>query len=82
MVDVPFGVEPFKLHHKCEKDEKINYYDITRFYPYVQAYKQFPIGHPEIILKDFKTNRRLFWLCKIVNFRSKKSLHFCSTYEM
>ena len=58
-------VEPFKLHHKCNNDEKINYYDITSLYPYVQAYKQFPIGHPEIILKDFKQIDEYFGFVKL-----------------
>ena len=57
--------EPFKLHHKCEGDEKIHYFDITSLYPYVQSYRRYPIGHPEIILKDFKDINEYFGFVKL-----------------
>jgi hypothetical protein len=57
--------EPIKLHHKCEGDEKINYFDITSLYPYVQSYRRYPIGHPEIILKDFKDINEYFGFVKL-----------------
>ena len=38
-----------------EKDEKIQYVDFTSLYPYVQKYKKFPIGHPQIIT-EFESN--------------------------
>jgi hypothetical protein len=46
-------VNATKLHYKVEGDEKIHYYDFTSLYPYVNKYKRLPLGHPEIITKDF-----------------------------
>ncbi len=42
-----------KLYHKASEDERISYVDFTSLYPFVQARKTYPIGHPEIILKRF-----------------------------
>ena len=42
-----------KLYHKAKQGEKISYIDYTSLYPFVQKYKQFPIGHPRIITENF-----------------------------
>ncbi|MPV02357.1 hypothetical protein FVA96_24510 [Escherichia coli] len=43
-------------------DEKIRYYDFTSLYPTVQAKKQYPVGHPQVILKDFESIDKYFGL--------------------
>jgi len=42
-----------KLYHKCRENERIEYYDFTSLYPYVQKYYD-PIGQPTIITENFK----------------------------
>ncbi|XP_077961146.1 uncharacterized protein LOC144382995 [Gasterosteus aculeatus] len=53
-----------KLYHKIGADEKIRYYDFTSLYPTVQAKKQYPVGHPQVILKDFESIDKYFGLIK------------------
>lgn len=44
----------YKLYYKAKEGEKIRYLDFTSLYPYCQARKSYPIGHPQIIFKDFE----------------------------
>ncbi|CAF1118845.1 unnamed protein product, partial [Brachionus calyciflorus] len=53
-----------KLHHKCTGYEEIGYDDITSLYPFVQKYCNYPIGHPELITKNFGDVRKYFGLIK------------------
>ena len=43
-----------KLYYEAKENEKIRYLDFTSLYPFVQKYKEFPIGHPTIYKDDFK----------------------------
>ena len=43
-------VEPFKM---LVVNKKLNYDDVTSLYPYINAFKKYPVGHPEIILSGF-----------------------------
>jgi hypothetical protein len=58
----------FKLKYVCDDETKINYYDYTSLYPYVQKTGKYPVGHPEIITENFDQNQRYFGLikCKIL----------------
>ena len=53
-----------KLYHKTEPGEKIRYYDFTSLYPTVQAQCPYPVGHPEIIFRDFKSLDEYFGIVK------------------
>ena len=53
-----------KLYHKVENDEKIRYYDFTSLYPTVQSKRDYPIGHPQIIHKDFDDINKYFGIVK------------------
>ena len=44
-----------RLHHKVDENEEIRYVDFTSLYPFVNKYKEYPVGHIEIITKDFKS---------------------------
>lgn len=44
----------YRLNHKAKGDEKMRYVDFTSLYPFCQARKSYPIGHPQIILQDFE----------------------------
>ncbi|CAH0559292.1 unnamed protein product [Brassicogethes aeneus] len=48
-----------KLHHKISNtgDEKICYYDVCSLYPYINKYKKYPIGRPEIHIGDEKCRK-------------------------
>jgi len=58
-------VEPIRLHHKCKENEKIKYYDITSLYPFVQKYRKYPIGHPQVIINNFKDINEYFGFVKL-----------------
>ncbi len=53
-----------KLYHKVEGDEKLRYYDFTSLYPAVNAKKQYPVGHPQIIYSYFDTLDSYFGFVK------------------
>ena len=42
------------LKKTCGEGERIDYLDICSLYPYVNKYKAYPIGHPDIITENFK----------------------------
>lgn len=44
-------VEPLKL--QVSNGRKMLYFDVTSLYPYINATKKYPVGHPVIILNDF-----------------------------
>ncbi len=64
-----------KLYHKASEDERILYVDFTSLYPFVQARKTYPIGHPEIILKDFEPVETYFGLIKCTVLPPRRLLH-------
>ncbi len=64
-----------KLYHKATEDERISYLDFTSLYPFVQSRKTYPIGHPEIILKDFEPVESYFGLIKCTVLPPRKLLH-------
>ncbi|KAF4528502.1 hypothetical protein B566_EDAN016822 [Ephemera danica] len=41
-----------ELYAKCEPDEKIIYLDFCSLYPFINKYKEYPIGHPEVFVGD------------------------------
>ncbi|KAL0146560.1 hypothetical protein M9458_058191 [Cirrhinus mrigala] len=75
--DALFGgrTNAFKLYHKVSEDERISYLDFTSLYPYVQSRKTYPIGHPEIILKDFGPVESYFGLIKCTVVPPRRLLH-------
>ena len=54
----------YKLYYKAKEGEKIRYLDFTSLYPYCQARKTYPIGHPQIIFKDFEPIENYYGLVK------------------
>lgn len=54
-----------KLHYRADENEKILYYDVTSLYPWVNRYGEYPVGHPEIIVADFKDLKHYFGIAKI-----------------
>ncbi|XP_055336280.1 uncharacterized protein LOC129586839 [Paramacrobiotus metropolitanus] len=57
-----------KLFHSVTKEEKIRYFDVCSEYPYVNKNKRYPIGHPNIIVKDFDAVTDYFGIirCEVV----------------
>ncbi|XP_052795197.1 uncharacterized protein LOC128228116 [Mya arenaria] len=60
--------EGFKLYEEASNDQEINYYDVTSLYPYFNKTGKIPLGHPEIIIENFKdiTKYKSLVKCKIV----------------
>ena len=57
-----------KLKHEVQPGEKIYYDDFISLYPSILKYSRFPVGHPNIILDNFKSLDNYFGLikCKIL----------------
>lgn len=58
-----------KLYHKVTGDEKILYYDVTSLYPYINKYKEYPIGVPKILIGGDLENRNVFDINGIIKCR-------------
>jgi len=43
-----------KRDKKGDPLERIDYIDVCSLYPYSNKYGEFPVGHPEVILENFK----------------------------
>ncbi len=65
----------YKLYHKTTDGEKISYVDFTSLYPYCQARKNYPIGHPQIFYNDFEPIENYYGLIKAVVYPPRKLLH-------
>ena len=54
--DALFGgrTNAYKLYYKAKEGEKIRYLDFTSLFPFCQARKKYPIGHPQIFFKNFR----------------------------
>ncbi|MCP4120074.1 MAG: hypothetical protein GY737_32690, partial [Desulfobacteraceae bacterium] len=55
-------VNATKLFHSCSEDERIRYLDICSLYPWTNKYCRYPIGHPSVITRDFKSLDSYFGL--------------------
>jgi hypothetical protein len=55
-----------RLHYKIEPGEKIGYADFTSLYPSVNKQCAYPIGHPKIIVRDFKSLDQYFGIAKVM----------------
>lgn len=49
-----------KLYHKVNPGERILYYDVTSLYPYVNKYKDYPAGVPEILIGKELIDRTVY----------------------
>ena len=58
-------VNAARLHHKITDDESIQYVDFTSLYPAVNKYDKYPVGHPDIIVNDFKTIDKYFGIAQV-----------------
>ncbi|XP_053481752.1 uncharacterized protein LOC128608210 [Ictalurus furcatus] len=65
----------YKLYHKAHNSEKIRYVDFTSLYPFCQAKKCYPIGHPQIIFKDFEPLENYYGFVKATVLPPRKLLH-------
>ncbi|KAL0150350.1 hypothetical protein M9458_054352 [Cirrhinus mrigala] len=75
--DALFGgrTNAYKLYHKVTDGEKVRYVDFTSLYPYCQARKSYPIGHPEIIHSDFENIENYYGFIKAKMLPPRKLLH-------
>lgn len=53
------------LYKKATKGMMIHYVDFTSLYPFVNKTCQYPVGHPEIITRDFSDLSSYFGLAKV-----------------
>ena len=62
----------FKLHHACDEDTRIHYFDFTSVYPYVQKIGKYPVGHPSVLTENFNYSTYYFGLIKCIILPPKK----------
>lgn len=43
-----------RMHYKVQEDQKIMYYDYTSLYSWTNKYCRYPMGHPTIVMDDFR----------------------------
>ena len=70
-----------KLYYKAGEGEKIHYVDFTSLYPYVNKYMKYPVGHPQIILKNFKDLRQYFGIAKVKMLPPRGLYHLVLPYR-
>ena len=56
----------FKLHYEVKPGEKIHHIDVTSLYPTVNKHESYPVGHPEIILSNFRSVKEYFGIVKCI----------------
>ena len=54
-----------RLHYEVQDGERVKYVDFTSLYPFTNKTKQYPVGHPEIITKDFKPLDEYFGMANV-----------------
>ncbi|XP_055352832.1 uncharacterized protein LOC129598801 [Paramacrobiotus metropolitanus] len=56
-----------RLYYQVKDDEEIRHYDVVSLYPFVNKTKAYPVGHPEVIVSNFKDAKDYFGLvyCKV-----------------
>ncbi len=54
-----------RLHYKITEGETIRYVDFTSLYPWTNNYQRYPVGHPEIITREFQNINSYFGLAKV-----------------
>ena len=64
--DALFGgrTNALHLHYVAQPGERIDYYDFTSLYPYVNKTKRYPVGHPTIIFRYFESLENYFGLIR------------------
>ena len=66
-----------KLYHLADitSEEKINYYDFTSLYPFINKNARYPVGHPEIIFQPEDTNiQNYFGIAKVTILSPEKTV--------
>ena len=67
-----------KLYHLADiaSGEKINYYDFTSLYLFINKNAEYPVSHPEIIFQPEDTNiQNYFGIAKVTILPSEKLFH-------
>ena len=59
-------VNAIKMFHAVSdvEGDRLDYYDFTSLYPYVQKYCRFPVGAPRVITENFEAYGRYFGVVK------------------
>lgn len=68
-------VNACRLFYEAKEDEIIRYLDFTSLYPWTNKYARYPVGHPEIIVKDFKPIEEYFGIAKVKMLPPKRLYH-------
>ncbi|XP_049421984.1 uncharacterized protein LOC125882246 [Epinephelus fuscoguttatus] len=55
-----------RLRYTAAANKTVHYVDMTSLYPYVNCAFPYPLGHPEIVYRDFKEPQNYFGLIRAV----------------
>ena len=62
-----------RLHYKAGPGQTIEYADFTSLYPSVNKQCRYPVGHPQIIVRDFGPLESYFGIAKVNNTKNAKT---------
>ena len=51
----------FTMYHECTGNEEIHYADVCSLYPYINKHSRMPVGHPEIITRNFDLSLKSYF---------------------
>lgn len=63
------------LYKRASRGTKIKYVDFTSLYPFVNKMARYPIGHPEIITREFDDITTYFGLAKVKILPPRRLFH-------
>jgi hypothetical protein len=63
------------LYKRAVQGTKIKYVDFTSLYPFVNKTARYPIGHPEIITRDFDDLSSYFGIAKVKVLPPRRLFH-------
>ena len=75
-------VSATRLYYEVPVGETMQYYDFNSLYPSVLKYCRYPVGFPEVILKDFEPLENYFGLVKCTVLPPFKLFHAVLPYRV
>lgn len=65
-----------RLHHNIRnEEEKIEYYDLTSLYQWINKYCRYPLGNPTILTGDFRDISDYFGIAKVKVLPARSLFH-------
>ena len=69
------------LHYNIKEGETIEYVDFTSLHPAFNKYDKYMVGHPQVILNNFKSIDKYLGLAKVTILLPKGLIHLLLLYK-